>query len=93
MFQQLLECACIVLLLSGLSVIIRNFWLPAFNGMFVFVECFGTLLLRLYTARLSLVLLLVSVTVLAGAYHCEFLYQQFSIQQKNLQGAPVNLAE
>jgi Predicted permease. len=37
MVQQLLECAIIVLFAIGLSAVINNYWLPAFNAMFVFV--------------------------------------------------------
>ena len=33
-FQQLMECACIVLFAMALSVVINNFWLPKFNSMF-----------------------------------------------------------
>src|SRR5690242_14201647 len=33
MLQQLLECTIIVFIAIGLSVVINNFWLPAFNSM------------------------------------------------------------
>ena len=67
MFQQLLECACIVLLAIGLSVVINNFWLPAFNAMFTFVNVTAQYLTD-YTLLAFLGILLVGVTLLAGAY-------------------------
>ncbi len=67
MTQQLLECACIVLLAIGLSVIINAFWLPAFNAMFVFVHVTANYF-RDYTLLALLGILLISVTLLAGAY-------------------------
>jgi putative ABC transport system permease protein len=66
-FQQLLECAFLVLIALGLSVILNNFWLPTFNSMFrgVKVEAHyfsdGKLL-----AFVSIIL--IGVTLLAGAY-------------------------
>ena len=66
-FQQLLECAFLVSIALCLSVILNNFWLPTFNGMFrgVKVEAHyfsdGKLL-----AFLSVIL--IGVTLLAGAY-------------------------
>ena len=67
MLQQLLECACIVLLAIGLSVVINNFWLPAFNTMFVFVNVSAHYFTD-YTLLVFLVIILAGVTLLAGAY-------------------------
>jgi len=67
MLQQLLECACIVLLAIGLSVIINNFWLPTFNAMFSFINVTAHYFTD-YTLLAFLFVLLVGVTVLAGAY-------------------------
>jgi len=67
MFQQLLECACIVILAIGLSVVINNFWLPAFNAMFTFVNIEAHYFSD-YTLLIFLGLILISVTLLAGAY-------------------------
>ncbi len=67
MFQQLLECACIVLLAIGLSVVINNFWLPAFNAMFTFVDVTAHYFTD-YTLLAFLAIILVGVTLLAGAY-------------------------
>ena len=67
MFQQLLECACIVLIATGLSVVINNFWLPAFNAMFTFVNVTAHYFTD-YTLLAFLGLILVGVTLLAGAY-------------------------
>ncbi|MEP7144039.1 MAG: ABC transporter permease [Ferruginibacter sp.] len=67
MIQQLLECALIVFLAIGLSAIINNFWLPAYNAMFGFVDVTANYFSdHVLLAFLSL--LLVSVTLLAGAY-------------------------
>jgi putative ABC transport system permease protein len=66
-FQQLLECAFIVLIAVGLSVIINSFWLPTYNSMFrdVKVEAnyFSDFRLIAYLG-----IILVGVTLLAGAY-------------------------
>jgi ABC-type antimicrobial peptide transport system permease subunit len=67
MMQQLLECAFIVLLAIGLSVVINNFWLPAFNAMFDNVHVTAPYL-HDYTLLGFLGAILVSVTLLAGAY-------------------------
>ena len=67
MFQQLLECACIVLVAIGLSVVINNFWLPAFNAMFIFVNVTAHYFTD-YTLLAFLAIILVGVTLLAGAY-------------------------
>ena len=67
MLQQLLECSLIVLLAIGLSVIIDNVWLPAFNAMFLYVDVtadyFHDSILLVFLGAL-----LVGVTLLAGAY-------------------------
>jgi putative ABC transport system permease protein len=65
--QQLLECAFIVLLAIGLSIIINNLWLPAFNSMFRFVDVQAHYLSD-YTLLASLAIILATVTLLAGAY-------------------------
>jgi len=67
MMQQLLECAFIVLLAIGLSVVINNFWLPAFNAMFENVHVTAPYLTD-YTLLGFVSAILVSVTLLAGAY-------------------------
>lgn len=67
MLQQLLECACIVLLAIGFSVVINTFWLPAFNAMFVFVNVTAHYFAD-YTLLVFLGVLLLGVTSLAGAY-------------------------
>jgi len=67
MLQQFLECACIVLLAMGLSVIINNYWLPAFNSMFVFINVSAHYLSD-YTLLACLGAIFVGVTLLAGAY-------------------------
>ena len=67
MFQQLLECACIVLLAIGLSVVINNFWLPAFNAMFTFINVTAHYFTD-YTLLAFLALILAGVTLLAGGY-------------------------
>ncbi len=67
MIQQLLECAVIVLFAIGLSVVINNFWLPAFNAMFIVIDVTANYLSD-YTLLAFLALLLVGVTLLAGAY-------------------------
>ncbi|MEP6513431.1 MAG: ABC transporter permease, partial [Parafilimonas sp.] len=66
-FQQLLECAFIVLLAIGLSVLINNLWLPAFNAMFTFVHVTANYFSD-YTLLALLAIILVGVTLLAGAY-------------------------
>ena len=65
--QQLLECACIVLAAIGLSVVINNFWLPVFNTMFPFENVSANYLTD-YTLLVFMAILLVGVTLLAGAY-------------------------
>jgi putative ABC transport system permease protein len=67
MIQQLLECMLIVLLAIGLSVVINNFWLPAFNAMFVFVHVTANYF-NDHVLLAFLAIILVSVTLLAGAY-------------------------
>ena len=67
MLQQLLECACIVLVAIGLSVLINNFWLPAFNTMFTFVSVSAHYFTD-YALLVFLAIILVGVTLLAGAY-------------------------
>ncbi len=66
-FQQLMECAFIVLLAVMLSVVINNFWIPTFNSMFDNLKV-ETNYLTDYTLLASLVVILVVVTLLAGAY-------------------------
>ena len=65
--QQLLECACIVLLAIGLSVVINNFWLPAFNAMFIYVNVTANYFSD-YKLLAFVAVILVSVTLIAGAY-------------------------
>ncbi len=65
--QQLLECAFIVFLAIGLSIVINNFWLPTFNSMFRFVHVTANYLSD-YTLLGFLGIILVGVTLLAGAY-------------------------
>jgi putative ABC transport system permease protein len=65
--QQLLECAFIVCVAVGLSVIINNFWLPAFNSMFRNVDVRANYLSD-YTLLGFLFIILAVVTLLAGAY-------------------------
>ena len=67
MIQQLVECAFIVLLAIGLSVIINNFWLPTYNAMFSFIKVSANYFTD-YTLLLFLGAILVFGTVLAGAY-------------------------
>ncbi len=67
MLQQLLECACIVLLALGLSAIINNFWLPAFNAMFIYVDVTANYF-HDYTLLTFVGVILLSVTLLAGGY-------------------------
>ncbi|HEV8083587.1 MAG TPA: ABC transporter permease [Chitinophagaceae bacterium] len=67
MFQQLLECSCIVLLAIGLSAIINNFWLPAFNAMFIYVDITANYF-HDYTLLALLGVILLGITLLAGAY-------------------------
>jgi putative ABC transport system permease protein len=65
--QQLMECAFIVVIAIGLSVVLNNFWLPTFNSMFrgVKIEAHYFSDLKLLG---FLVTILISVTLLAGAY-------------------------
>jgi len=67
MFQQLLECAFIVLIAIGLSAVINSFWLPAFNAMFVFVDVTANYF-NDYVLLAFLGAILLGVTLLAGAY-------------------------
>jgi len=66
-FQQLLECAFIVLVAIGLSMVINNFWLPTFNSMFSRVKVEAHYFSD-YTLMAILGIILVVVTLLAGAY-------------------------
>ncbi len=66
-FQQLMECACIVLFAMALSMVINNFWLPKFNSMFNHVNVTAHYLTD-YTLLGFLGAILVIVTLLAGAY-------------------------
>jgi putative ABC transport system permease protein len=65
--QQLLECAFIVFLAIGLSIVINNFWLPTFNSMFRFVHVTAYYLSD-YTLLTFIGIILAGVTLLAGAY-------------------------
>jgi putative ABC transport system permease protein len=65
--QQLLECAFIVFLAIGLSIMINNFWLPTFNSMFRFVHVTANYLSD-YTLLAFMGIILIGVTLLAGAY-------------------------
>jgi putative ABC transport system permease protein len=65
--QQLMECAFIVLLAILLSVVINNFWLPTFNSMFDYLKVEAHYLSD-YILLTTLGVILVSVTLLAGAY-------------------------
>jgi ABC-type antimicrobial peptide transport system permease subunit len=67
MLQQLLECACILLVAIGLSVLINNFWLRAFNSMFTFVSVSAHYFTD-YALLVFLAIILVAATLLAGAY-------------------------
>jgi putative ABC transport system permease protein len=66
-FQQLMECAFIVLLAVMLSVVINNFWIPTFNSMFDNLKVEANYLTD-YTLLIILGVILVFVTLLAGAY-------------------------
>ena len=66
-FQQLLECAFIVVIAIGLSVLFNNFWLPTFNNMFRGVKVEAHYLSDFMLLGFLLVILVV-VTLLAGAY-------------------------
>ena len=66
-FQQLMECAVIVLFAMALSVVINNFWLPKFNSMFSHVNVTAHYLTD-YTLLGFLGIILLVVTLLAGAY-------------------------
>ncbi|HLX93877.1 MAG TPA: ABC transporter permease [Puia sp.] len=65
--QMLLECSLIVLFAILLSVIINNWWLPAFNKMFVYVDVQAN---YLHDLPLSLFVgsMLVVTVIMAGAY-------------------------
>ncbi len=65
--QQLMECALIVLLAIGLSVLLNNFWLPAFNEMFRGVKVEAHYL-NDPILQVFLIGILILVTLLAGAY-------------------------
>jgi putative ABC transport system permease protein len=65
--QQLLECAFIAFLAIGLSAIINSFWLPRFNAMFNFVHVTADYMGD-HVLLLWLLILLVTVSLLAGAY-------------------------
>jgi putative ABC transport system permease protein len=66
-FQQLLECAFMVVMAAGLSVVINNFWLPTYNSMFKNVQIeahyFNDFRLLGFMG-----LIIAAVTLLAGAY-------------------------
>jgi len=67
MGQQLLECALIVLLAIGLSVLINLYWLPSFNAMFIYIHLTADYW-NDHTLLLFLISLFLGVTLLAGAY-------------------------
>ncbi len=66
-FQQLTECSLIVFISVAFSILINNWWLPAFNSMFGFVNVTAH-----YTSDYKLILILgiilLGVTLLAGGY-------------------------
>lgn len=64
--QQLMECAFVVLIAIGLSVVINNWWLPAFNSMFEFVKISADY--KDTTLLLILASILLGVTLMAGGY-------------------------
>ena len=66
-FQQLMECAVIVLLAILLSVLINNFWLPTFSSMFNHLKIEAHYLSD-YTLLAFLGIIFITVTLLAGAY-------------------------
>jgi ABC-type antimicrobial peptide transport system permease subunit len=66
-FQQLLECACIVFFAIILSIVINNYWLPTFNSMFRGVKIEASYL-KDQTLLIILAFILVVVTLLSGAY-------------------------
>ena len=66
-FQQLMECALIVLFAIGLSVVINNFWLPTYNSMFRNLQVMADYL-HDYTLLVFLGIVLLLTTLLAGAY-------------------------
>jgi putative ABC transport system permease protein len=67
MLQQLMECALIVFLAICLSMLLNNFWIPTFNSMFRGVKVEANYLSD-YTLLAFLGVILVVVTILAGAY-------------------------
>ena len=67
MFQQLLECALIVLLAIGFSILINNYWLPTFNKMFLHVNLSAHYLSD-HTLFVFFTLTFVGVSLLAGFY-------------------------
>ncbi len=66
-FQQLMECAVIVILAILLSVVINNFWLPTFSSMFNHLKIEAHYLSD-YTLLSFLGIIFIIVTLLAGAY-------------------------
>jgi putative ABC transport system permease protein len=65
--QQLMECAFIVVVAIGLSILLNNFWLPTFNSMFRGVKVEAHYFSD-YVLMAFLGIVLVIVTLLAGAY-------------------------
>jgi putative ABC transport system permease protein len=65
--QQLLECAVVVLIAIGLSMLFNNFWLPVYNSMFNNVNVHANYLSDGILIAF-LVSLLFGVTILAGVY-------------------------
>jgi putative ABC transport system permease protein len=65
--QQLVECLLIVLIAIAFSILINKWWLPAFNGMFNFVNVTATYLTD-YKLLIILAIILLGVTLIAGGY-------------------------
>jgi putative ABC transport system permease protein len=65
--QQLMECAFIVFIAIGLSILLNFFWLPTFNSMFSFIKVSADYLSD-YTLLIILGVILITVTLLAGGY-------------------------
>ncbi len=70
--QMLLECAAVVILAIGLSMLINRWWIPAFNRMFVFTDA-QTDYLHDPILLLFLGCTLFFTTLLAGGYPAFYL--------------------
>jgi putative ABC transport system permease protein len=66
-FQQLMECAVVVLLAILLSVVINNFWLPTFSSMFSHLKIEAHYLSD-YSLLSFLGIIFIVVTLVAGSY-------------------------